>query len=286
MRRSDEAARVSAPLGFIGLGQIGKPMAKRWIDWPAGLVVCDVTPAAVASFATRGATVAATPAELATRVGLISVMVRDDAQVHEVVTDALTTAGPGTVIAIHSTIQASTAEGLAAQAAERGVLVVDAPVSGGAIGAMSGRLAVLVGGTAEAFAACEQPFAAFADLVIHAGPVGAGTKMKLARNVMQFVAFAAATEAQRVAEAAGLDLVQLGEVVRHTDAVTGGPGAIMHRETAATLGPDDPWRPIIEHTVALGEKDLGLAIDLARELGVDVPLAELARTRLGTGLGL
>ena len=69
---------------------------------------------------------------------------------------------------------------------------------------------------------------------VHAGPVGAGTRMKLARNLLHFVSFTAVTEAQRLAEAAGLDLVALGEVVRHTDAITGGPGAIMHRDTHRT----------------------------------------------------
>jgi 3-hydroxyisobutyrate dehydrogenase len=161
---------MSGAVGFIGLGQIGKPMAKRWGDWPDGLVVCDVNPDAVASFAKHGAKVAATPAELAGQAGFISVMVRDDAQVSEVVASALRTAQPGTVIAIHSTIHAATAERIAAEAAEHEVLVVDAPVSGGGMGAASGRLAVMVGGSAEAFAACEKPFAAFADLVIHAAP--------------------------------------------------------------------------------------------------------------------
>ena len=273
-------------LGFIGLGQIGKPMAKRWSSWPDGLVVCDVNPDAVASFAKHGATVAATPAELAAQVGLLSVMVRDDAQVSEVVASALTAATPGTVIAIHSTISVATAERIEREAAEHGVLVVDAPVSGGGMGAADGRLAVMVGGSDEAFAACESAFALFADLVIHAGPIGAGTKMKLARNLLHFVAFTAVTEAQRLAEAAGLDIAKLGQVVRHSDAVTGGPGAIMHRDTAAPLSADDPWRPIMEHVVALGEKDLTLALALARDLGVDVPLAELAQTRLASGLGL
>lgn len=277
---------MSDALGFVGLGQIGKPMAKQWTDWPGGLVVCDVNPDAVASFARRGAVVAHSPAEVAERAGLISVMVRDDAQVSEVVAGALTTATPGTVIAIHSTISVATAQRIEREAGEHGVLVVDAPVSGGGMGAASGRLAIMVGGSDDAFAACAQPFAAFADLVVHAGPIGAGTTMKLARNLLHFVAFTAVGEAQRLAEAAGLDLVQLGEVVRHSDAVTGGPGAIMHRATTAPLGADDPWRAVMAHVAALGEKDLSLALDLARELRVDVPLAELARERLGPGLGL
>ena len=84
----------------------------------------------------------------------------------------------------------------------------------------------------------------------------------------------------------GLDLKVLGEVVRHTDAITGGPGAIMLRDSAATLAPDDFWTGVFEHVRALGEKDLGFAIALADELGVDVPLAREALPRLGKGLGL
>jgi 3-hydroxyisobutyrate dehydrogenase len=110
--------------------------------------------------------------------------------------------------------------------------------------------------------------------------------MKLARNLIHFVAFTAVTEAQRLAEAAGLDLLALGEVVRHTDAVTGGPGAIMHRDSAAPLAEDDFWYGVLDHVRALGEKDLSFAIELARSLGVDVPLATVALDRLGPGLGL
>ena len=121
---------------------------------------------------------------------------------------------------------------------------------------------------------------------VHAGRVGAGTRMKLARNLIHFVAFTAVTEAQRLAEAADLDLVALGEVVRHTDAITGGPGAIMHRDTTAPLDPDDFWWGVLDHVRALGEKDLSFAIELAGTLGVDVPLAQLARERLAKGLGL
>jgi len=164
--------------------------------------------------------------------------------------------------------------------------VVDAPVSGGAMGAADGTLAIMVGGTDEAFAAARPALEAMGSLVTHAGPIGAGTKFKLARNLMHFVSFTAATEAQRLAEAAGLDLVELGKVVRHTDAITGGPGAIMHRSTTAPIAPDDFWHGVFGHVLALGEKDLSFAIRLADELDVDVPLARLALDRLGPGLGL
>ena len=101
---------------------------------------------------------------------------------------------------------------------------------------------------------CAEPFALMGSEVVHAGPVGAGTRMKLARNLLHFVSFTAATEAQRLAEAAGLDLVALGEVVRHTDAITGGPGAIMHRDTTAPLDPDDFWFGVFEHVRGPGRE--------------------------------
>ena len=99
-------------------------------------------------------------------------------------------------------------------------------------------------------------------------------------------AYAAAGEASRLAEAAGVDLAKLGEVVRHSDRVTGGPGAIMLRETATPLPDGDGLRPIFEHTRGLGEKDLALAIGLGVELGVDTPVAEQARNQLGAALGV
>ena len=175
---------------------------------------------------------------------------------------------------------------LAAAGARHGVRLVDAPVSGGSMGASAGTLAIMVGGSDDAFAAARPVLDAMSTKVVHAGPIGAGTTFKLARNLMHFVAFTAATEAQRLAEAAGLDLKALGDVVRHTDAITGGPGAIMHRETAAPIPEGDFWHGVFTHVRALGEKDLGFAADLADQLGVEVPLARLALERLGPGLGL
>lgn len=154
------------------------------------------------------------------------------------------------------------------------------------MGAAEGTLALMVGGSADGFAAAKPVLEVLGTLVVHAGAVGSGTQFKLARNMMHFTAFTAATEAQRLAEAAGLDLVKLGQVVRHTDAVTGGPGAIMHRDSTAELGPEDFWHGVFGHVVALGTKDLGFATALARDLGVETPLADLALTRLGPGLGL
>ncbi|MGV9749309.1 NAD(P)-dependent oxidoreductase [Nocardia farcinica] len=276
-------------VGFIGLGNMGAPMAQRLLAWPGGLTVCDTRAEAVAPFTDAGAEAADSAAAVAERAEIVSVAVLDDAQVRAVVTGpdgVLSTARPGTVIAVHATIADSTAEDLAAVCAERAVALVDAPVSGGAPGANSGRLAVMVGGTKTAFERVREPFGCFADLVVHAGPVGAGTRMKLARNLLHFVAFTAATEAQRLAEAAGLDITALGKVVRHSDAVTGGPGAIMLRERTGPIADGDFWSPILAHVRDLGEKDLGLALGLGERLGLDLPLARLALRDLGAGLGV
>ncbi len=277
-------------VGFVGLGNIGKPMALRLASAPAelelDLCVYDVAPGPLAELEVAGATVASGVADLATHVDVVCVMVRDDDQVRDVLGELLGVAHDGLVVVVHSTVAPATPRQLEISAAKHGVLLVDAPVSGGAMGAAEGSLAILVGGSDEAFAACSAVLARMGAKVVHAGPIGAGTRMKLARNLMHFVAFTAATEAQRLAEAAGLDLKELGEVVRHTDAITGGPGAIMHRETTAPLAPDDFWHGVFSHVAALGEKDLRFAIDLADELGVDVPLAREANDRLRKGLGL
>ena len=240
------------PVGFIGLGQIGAPMATRLLGWPGGLVVCDARPEALEPFVAEGATAAATPAEVAAAgATVISVMVRDDDQVRDVVdgeSGILRTAAPGTVIAVHSTIR--------------------------------------VGGDDDAVARCQAPFERFAGLVLHFGPVGAGTRAKIARNLISFASFAVVAESQRLAEAAGISLTRLARVVRHSDAITGGPGAIMLRRDTEPLADDDPLRPIMEHTRSLGEKDLALALALADELDVDVPLTAEAARSLAAGLGV
>ncbi|GAA3212941.1 NAD(P)-dependent oxidoreductase [Actinocorallia longicatena] len=269
--------------GFVGLGQMGALMAKRLIA--DGVIVYDVVPEATASLAEAGAKPAQSLEELA-GADLISLMVRDDAQVRDVCGVLLPLVAPGTVIAIHSTIQASTAVELAEQAAVRGIEIVDAPVSGGFMGATEGTLAVMIGGSQAAFERCEGPFGRWASLVLHMGPVGSGTRTKLARNLLHFVAFTAAGEAARLAEASGVSLRKLGRVVRHSDAVTGGPGAIMIRSTATPIPSDDPLRGPFEHALALGDKDLSLAIALADELDVDVPLARLAIENFARSLGV
>jgi len=273
-------------VGFVGLGNIGKPMALRLASGEGDLVVYDVAPEPVAELVTAGAEAASSVAELAGQADVLCVMVRDDDQVRDVLGEALGSMRAGSVFVVHSTVAPLTPRQLEVTASRHDVLVVDAPVSGGAMGAADGTLAIMVGGSEAAYDAARPVLERMGTKVVHAGPIGAGTQFKLARNMMHFTAFTAATEAQRLAEAAGLDLVALGDVVRHTDAITGGPGAIMHRDTTAPLAEDDFWHGVFTHVVALGEKDLGFAIELADKLGVDVPLAREAKERLAKGLGL
>ncbi|GAB3861291.1 NAD(P)-dependent oxidoreductase [Nocardioides maradonensis] len=264
-------------VGFVGLGNIGKPMALRLAQAEGtDLQVYDVARDPVAELVAAGATAAGSVEDM--EVEVLCVMVRDDEQVRHVAKEAR----PGTVLVVHSTVAPGTPEELA----RGGHDVLDAPVSGGPMGAADGTLAIMVGGHAATFATAKPVLDTMGTKVVHAGPVGAGTRMKLARNLIHFVAFTAVTEAQRLAEAAGLSLTDLGEVVRHTDAITGGPGAIMYRATTAPLQKDDFWHGVFDHVRALGEKDLAFAIALADELGVDVPLAREALPRLGKGLGL
>ena len=278
-----------APVGFIGLGNIGAPMATRLLGWPGGLVVFDVRAEACGAHVARGARAVATPAAVAASADVVCVMVQNEDQVRDVLCGPdgiLSTARPGTVVAVHSTISADGAVALAATAAEAGVDLVDAPVSGGAMGAHGGTLAVMVGGSDEAVHRCREPFALMATMVQHFGPVGSGTNAKIARNLITFAGYAVVGEANRLAEAAGLDLGRLGEVVRHSDVVTGGPGAIMLRPVAGPMAADDGLRPIFGHTYTLGAKDLHLAVELADRVGVDAPFAVLAENRLADALGL
>ncbi|OBG88638.1 oxidoreductase [Mycobacterium sp. E136] len=272
-------------LGYIGLGNQGAPMAKRLVDWPGGLVVFDVRTEAMTPLAEIGATLADSVADVAAA-DIVSVTVLNDEQVRDVVGRLAEHAKSGTVIAIHSTIEPGTAPELADQLRPRGIHIVDAPVSGGAGAADRGELAVMVGADDEAYAAVKPVFKQWASLVVRAGEPGAGTRMKLARNMLTFTGFAAACEAQVLAEAAGIDLQKLGRVVRHSDAQSGGPGAIMYRDDTKPLAPDHFLHDMFVHTRGLGEKDLRLALELGKATDVELPLAEVALRNLAAGLGV
>ncbi len=272
-------------LGYIGLGKMGAPMAQRLIEYPGGVTVFDVRSEAMTPLAELGATRAKDIADVA-RANLISVTVLNDEQVREVVVQLARHAKPGTVIAIHSTIGPDTAAELADSWRPNGIHVIDAPVSGGGGAAEKGELAIMVGAERWVYERIKPVFKHMGSMIIHAGDAGAGTRMKLARNMLSFIGYAAACEAMELAEASGINLAQLGRVVRHTDALTGGPGAIMVREDMTELAPDHWLHDAFTHTRELGEKDLSLALALGAAQGVDLPLAQLALQNLAAGLGV
>jgi 3-hydroxyisobutyrate dehydrogenase-like beta-hydroxyacid dehydrogenase len=274
-----------AKLGYIGLGNMGAPMAKRLVDWPGGVTVFDVRAEAMTPLAEAGATLADSVADVAAA-EIISVTVLNDEQVRDVVGELAANAKPGTVIAIHSTISPDTAVELAERLRPQDIHIVDAPVSGGGGAAENGELAVMVGAERDVYERIKPAFKQFASMVVHAGPPGAGTRMKLARNMLTFTSYAAAGEAMKLAEAAGIDLQALGRVVRHTDAQSGGPGAVVVRENMEPLEPDNFLYGPLAHARDLGEKDLSLALSMGEAVGVDLPLAELALKNLAAGLGV
>jgi 3-hydroxyisobutyrate dehydrogenase-like beta-hydroxyacid dehydrogenase len=276
---------MTETLGYIGLGNMGTPMAKRLVDWPGGVTVFDVRTEAMTPLAEAGASLADSVADVAVA-DIISVTVLNDEQVREVVGELAAHAKPGTVIAIHSTISPDTAVELAEQSAPQGIHIVDAPVSGGGGAAEKGELAVMVGAEREVYERIKPAFKQFASMVVHAGEPGAGTRMKLARNMLTFTSYAAAGEAMKLAAAAGIDLQALGRVVRHTDAQSGGPGAVVVRDNISNLEPDNFLYGPLAHARDLGEKDLSLALRLGETVGVDLPMAEMALKNLAAGLGV
>ena len=281
--------------GFVGLGNIGKPMALRLAaDENVDLKVLDVDPQPVAELVASGAAEAQSIGSIGHWADVICVMVRDDDQVRAVLAEILADLEPRedmmpVSFVVHSTVAPTTPSELVTAVRDVcgfAVEIVDAPVSGGPMGAADGTLAIMVGASDEGFKAVEPVLSSMGSKIVHTGELGSATRFKLARNLLHLVSFAAATEAARLAEVAGLDLVALGDVVRHTDAITGGPGAILHRDTTAPIPDGDFWEGVFTHVRDLGEKDLGFAIALADELGVDVPLSRIALDRLGPGLGL
>ena len=250
-------------VGFVGLGEIGGPMAGRLVAWPGGLHVFDLRAEAMAPLVEQGAVAASSAAALGATCDVVSVMVLDDAQVRTVVAELLTTARPGLVVAVHSTIRPETAEELAATAATVDVHLLDVPVSGGFIGAHAGTLAAMVGGERAAYERVKDVFACWATVVVHMGSAGAGTRTKLARNLLHFISYTGVGEAQRLAEAAGLDLRKLALVVRHSDGVTGGASAVMLRSSTVPLVPgDDLYGPMA------GEHEEGVDARVGNDLGV------------------
>lgn len=255
-------------VAVVGVGMIGSGVARAIVGGGFGVSVYDVDPAAVKPFQGQVA-VAATPAEAAADADALVVAVFDDAQARAVLTgpDGAFGALPaGAVVLVLSTITMATLGHLAKTGAESGVHVVDCGVTGGPRAALEGRLVSMVGGSDEAVARVRPVVEAFSSKVVHMGGPGAGMRAKLIRNHMQYTVWAAADEARRMAEASGIDVALLREVVIAGDELTGGPTAVMGVR---------PEPELMRGAAGMAHKDLRASIALAEEVGAEVPVARL-----------
>ncbi len=172
----------------------------------------------------------------------------------------------GTTILDLTTSSPTVSRELARQGGERGVSFLDAPVSGGVRGARKGTLAVMVGGPEDVFATYEPVLAAFAAKVVHCGDVGAGNVVKLVNNMLAFINMMGVTEGLLLGTRAGVDPMVLREVIQ----ASSGASSVWDGATLAILR--DRLAP--SFTTSLASKDIGLAVDLAHELDVPVPMGE------------
>ncbi|MGY1499944.1 NAD(P)-dependent oxidoreductase [Streptomyces sp. QTS52] len=204
-------------VGFIGLGSMGLPMARRIRAEGHGLMLYARRQASLEPFAgADGVTFAATPAELGAAVDAVGICVFDAAGVEEVLFGADGLAGAlkaGSVVLVHSTLSPGQIRGIAERAAPYGLRVLDAPVSGGAERALAGELTIMVGGDAEALADVSGLLSALSRHVVHLGGVGAGSYAKLVNNTLFAAQIALADDAMRAGEALGVDPAGLADIL-------------------------------------------------------------------------
>jgi 3-hydroxyisobutyrate dehydrogenase len=271
--------------GFIGLGNIGKPMASHLA--PAGFEtsVFDLAEAPVQELAKAGARAATSAADVAACSDIIGVCVPNDEHVRTVVAGPagiLEGAAPGTIIALHSTILPKTVLELAELASLRDVYVVDACVTGGDQRAAEGTLTYLVGGPSEVVEKVRPFLEPSSSSIILAGGTGDGAKLKLAINVLTYIQWAAASEAFRLAVASGLD----PDVFEAAGKANGQLTELQSRFlTSHRLPKDlidsDGYQQLVRGHMLTAEKDLAWALQLAREAEVSMPVAGLVSQLMG-----
>jgi 3-hydroxyisobutyrate dehydrogenase len=276
--------------GVVGLGEIGGGIAGNLMKAGVTLSVCDIRKEATAPYR-EGARVAASPRELATGCDVVFVAVLNDPQVRAVLEGddgVFAGADHGTTVVVVSTVGTETVKAMREAGARHGVTVVDCGVSGGTQGAADGELVCMVGGSEDEVDGIRPVLDVFSCLVLHMGPPGAGLSAKLARNIVQYGAWLAAQEAEELAEAAGVDLLKLAEAIRVSDRVIGGVTRLMFRATAAPWPGDSDagLLTFLREKALMAHKDLDAARALGDELGVPMPVAELADARCERIFGL
>jgi 3-hydroxyisobutyrate dehydrogenase len=267
--------------GFIGLGNIGKPMAER-LRVPGNLdtTVFDLDPAPVQELVARGAVAARSAREVAERSDVIGICVPEDKHVRAVLggpDGVLAGAKPGAVVLVHSTVLPATAIELGKEASARGVALLDACVTGGEDRARAGTCTYLVGGDEAALEKARAFLEKSSERIIHAGPLGNGAKLKLCINVLTYLQWAAAFESFKLAQVIGLP----AEVFESAGKANGQLTELMSRYLVSQKLPEearksDGFQKLVRNHMKIAEKDLAWALELARESGVALPAAALA----------
>jgi 3-hydroxyisobutyrate dehydrogenase len=281
---------MSLRAGFVGLGNIGMPMARRLVAAGLSTTVFDLLPEAVEALVAAGARAARSLPELAAAADVIGVCVRDDADVRAVVLGddgLLGGAAPGTVIAIHSTILPRTVIEVAAAAAARSVGVVDACITGGAMGAEQGTLTYIVGGDAAHLERCRPAFATSAASIVHTGALGSGAATKLCNNLMTYLGFLSAFEATLLARRSGLSMEAFEAVTSANGNLTAQMRAfLMLHRIPADQRKDAGVQQMLRGFTTLAEKDLTITLAFAREHGVALPGTALCQQLMARVYGL
>ena len=275
---------MATKVGFIGLGNIGKPMALNVAKAGFDLMVYDLREEPLAELAAAGAKIARSANEIGAHGEIIELVVVDDAQVEAVTLEeggVLSGAKPGSVVAIHSTVHPKTIRKIAEFAQARGVGVIDAEVSGGERGAQAQTLCYMVGGDTALFEKCRPVFETSGANIFHLGALGNGSMAKLAHNLIVYVNMLSASEGMKLAEKAGLDLSAFQEVVK--------AGAGQSRVADNWLlqrNFKDTYTTGPEALMQLMHKDLRLALELGHDLDLPLPGAALAQQMIDRFLGI
>jgi 3-hydroxyisobutyrate dehydrogenase len=275
---------MARAVGYIGLGIIGKPLASHLA--PAGFETCvyDLLDEPVRELVAGGAVAAGSPRELAERCEIVGICVPADEHVRAVLRGedgVLAGAAPGTVVAVHSTVLPDSVVELAEEAAAREVVLIDAPVTGGDKRAEEGVVTYLVGGDPGVLERIRPYLEASSETILHAGELGDGLRLKLALNVLSYIQWAAAHEAFLLARALGLPAELFEEAGRANGQLT----ELQARYLISQKLPDE-----IAHGEALqgwlrsqmdtAEKDLGMALQLARDHGISLPVSGLVSQQM------
>jgi len=255
-------------LGLIGLGIMGRPMARNLMKAGYRLTVLDIDSSAVAALAAEGAEVGQTPAQVAASTDVLITMLPDSPQVREVYLGrggAFEALRPGWLAIDMSSIAPSTARELAERAAAAATEMLDAPVSGGDKGAIAGTLSIMVGGSDEAFERALPILQAMGKTIVHVGGPGAGQVVKICNQVVVAVVIEAVSEALVLGAKAGVDPALIADVLQGGLAAT---RVLEMRRENMLSGSFDPGFRIRLHL-----KDLKNALELAREIDVALPAA-------------